>query len=51
MTVKTPFSAPDWPPETGASMQPMPRSAPAAWSSRATAAEAVVLSMKSAPSA
>jgi len=41
----TPFSAPAWPPETGASMKAMPlRFAASAWSSRATSAEAVVLS-------
>src|SRR3546814_15195228 len=46
MTVRVPFSAPAWPPETGASMKAMPRSLPAAASSRATSAEAVVLSTK-----
>jgi hypothetical protein len=48
MTVKTPFSAPAWPPDTGASIKPQPFAA-AACSSRATSAEAVVLSMKIAP--
>ncbi len=42
MTVSTPFSAPAWPPETGASMKPKPACSAAAASSRATSAEAVV---------
>ena len=49
MTVKTPFSAPAWPPETGASRKVKPRFFASASSSRATSAEAVVLSMKTAP--
>ena len=49
MTVSTPFSAPAWPPETGASMKPKPLSLAAASSSRATSAEAVVWSTKMAP--
>ena len=49
MTVSTPFSAPAWPPETGASMKPAPCSFAAACSSRATSAEAVVWSTKIAP--
>ena len=49
MTVSTPFSAPAWPPETGASRKPKPRAAAFSASSRATSAEAVVLSMKTAP--
>ncbi len=49
MTVRTPFSAPAWPPETGASMKWRPFSVVAASSSRATSAEAVVLSMRVAP--
>ena len=51
ITVSTPFSAPACPPETGASRKPTPRSLAAAWTSRATTAESVVLSMKMAPSA
>ena len=49
ITVSAPFSAPAWPPETGASITPIPRSAPSAPSSRATSAEAVVWSTKTAP--
>ena len=48
MTVRMPFSAPAWPPETGASTKAAPRSAAAPASSRATAAEAVVWSTKTA---
>jgi len=49
ITVSTPFSAPAWPPETGASTKPRPRFCASASSSRATSAEAVVLSTKIAP--
>jgi hypothetical protein len=49
ITVSWPFWAPAWPPETGASMNCRPRSSPAACSSRATSAEAVVWSAKMAP--
>ena len=42
MTVSLPFSAPAWPPDTGASRQCTPRFLPAAAISRATSAEAVV---------
>ena len=49
MTVSWPFSAPAWPPDTGASMKSMPRFLPWAWSSRAMSAEAVVLSKKIVP--
>src|SRR4029453_17806975 len=49
MTVSTPFSAPAWPPETGASTKPKPRSFACALSSRAISAEAVVWSTKTAP--
>jgi hypothetical protein len=49
ITVNTPFSAPAWPPETGASMKCRPLALQAASSSRATSAEAVVLSMRVAP--
>ena len=49
MTVRTPFSAPAWPPETGASTKAAPFAAAASASSRATAAEAVVWSTKTAP--
>jgi hypothetical protein len=44
-----PFSAPAWPPETGASMKPMPFSFAAANTLRATSAEAVVWSTRIAP--
>ena len=49
MTVSTPFSAPAWPPETGASMKSKPRFFASAWSSRAISADAVVWSMNTAP--
>src|SRR5262249_15777439 len=49
MTVSTPFSAPAWPPETGASMKPNPCSFACASSSRAISAEAVVWSTNTAP--
>src|SRR5690606_28092582 len=49
ITVSTPFSAPACPPETGASRKSNPPADAAAASSRATSAEAVVLSMKIAP--
>jgi hypothetical protein len=42
ITVSTPFSAPAWPPDTGASMNLKPALVAAASSSRATSAEAVV---------
>ena len=42
MTVSLPFSAPAWPPDTGASRQCTPRFSPAAAISRATSADAVV---------
>src|SRR6266702_8294119 len=49
MTVKTPFSAPAWPPETGASTNSKPSLVAAASRSRATSADAVVWSTKVAP--
>src|ERR1700760_777942 len=49
MTVSTPFSAPAWPPDTGASTNLKPAFLAAASSSRATSAEAVVWSTKVAP--
>ena len=42
MTVSWPFSAPAWPPLTGASTKPMPADAATSASSRASSAEAVV---------
>ncbi len=42
MIVSLPFSAPAWPPDTGASRKATPRAAAAACMSRATSAEAVV---------
>jgi hypothetical protein len=47
--VSTPFSAPAWPPETGASMKSKPRFFASAYSSRAITAEAVVWSTTMAP--
>ena len=44
MIVSLPFSAPACPPETGASRKPAPFAAAAAWTSRATCADAVVWS-------
>ena len=49
ITVRTPFSAPAWPPETGASMNLKPLALAASASSRASSAEAVVLSISMAP--
>ena len=49
ITVSAPFSAPAWPPETGASMNLKPFSLAASANSRASSAEAVVLSMSVAP--
>ena len=49
MTVSAPFSAPAWPPETGASRNRHPRSLAAASSSLARVADAVVWSTKMAP--
>ena len=49
MTVRTPFTAPASPPDTGASRNPIPRSAATAATSRATSADAVVWSTKTAP--
>src|ERR1700744_753800 len=49
ITVSTPFSAPAWPPDTGASTNLKPALVAAASSSRATSAEAVVWSTKVAP--
>ncbi len=49
MMVSWPFSAPAWPPETGASTKPMPASLAMALSSRATLALAVVWSTKTVP--
>ena len=49
MTVSTPFTAPASPPDTGASRNPRSRSAATAASSRATSADAVVWSTKTAP--
>ena len=49
ITVSWPFSAPAWPPDTGASTNPRPRAAHSAASSRATVAEAVVWSTNVAP--
>ena len=46
ITVSTPFSAPAWPPETGASMKPKPSLSASASSSRAMSAEAVVWSTR-----
>ena len=46
MIVSLPFSAPAWPPETGASRKPTPLPRLAASSSRATSAEAVVWSTR-----
>ena len=51
MTASWPFWAPACPPETGASMNPTPRSSAAVRMSRATAAEAVVWSTSVAPAA
>ena len=42
MTVSMPFTAPAWPPDTGASMNDKPLALAAALNSRATAADAVV---------
>jgi hypothetical protein len=44
-----PFCAPAWPPDTGASMKPIPFSFALAWTSRATTADAVVWSTRIAP--
>ena len=49
MTVSMPFCAPAWPPDTGASTNCRPSAAAAAFSSRATLAEAVVWSTKMVP--
>ena len=49
ITVRAPLMAPRFPPETGASTKRRPLPAAAAASSRATLAEAVVWSTKSAP--
>ena len=49
ITVRMPFCAPAWPPDTGASMKCSPSCLAAAWSSRATSAEAVVWSTITAP--
>jgi hypothetical protein len=49
ITVSRPLTAPAWPPDTGASTKPRPRAAATAASSRATAADAVVWSTKTAP--
>ena len=49
MTVNAPFTAPAWPPETGASMKCRPCRVASAASSRATSAEAVVWSTRTAP--
>ena len=51
MTVSAPFSAPDWPPDTGASRNAQPRFAASAASSRAMPADAVVWSTWIAPRA
>ena len=51
MMVSAPFTAPAWPPETGASMKFSPSSLACTYSSRATSAEAVVWSTKTAPGA
>ena len=49
MTVSVPFSAPAWPPETGASTKCAPALGAPARSSRATSAEAVVWSTRMPP--
>ena len=49
ITVSMPFTAPAWPPDTGASMKPRPFEAASAASSRAMSADAVVWSTKIAP--
>ena len=49
MIVSLPFSAPAWPPETGASRKPTPLAVAAAWISRAICADAVVWSTRIAP--
>ena len=49
MMVRRRFSAPAWPPETGASMKPRPRLLAFSDSSLATLAEVVVWSTKTAP--
>src|SRR6266705_3805615 len=49
MTVSCPFSAPAWPPDTGASRNSKPRFLASTASSRATFAEAVVWSTKTVP--
>jgi hypothetical protein len=49
ITVSLPFSAPAWPPETGASMKSTPFSFAIANTLRATSAEAVVWSTRMAP--
>jgi hypothetical protein len=51
ITVSAPFTAPAWPPETGASMKCRPWARACACSSRATSADAVVWSTKMAPAA
>ncbi len=50
MIASWPFSAPAWPPETGASRKTQPRAAAASAISRASFAEAVVWSTTIAPS-
>ena len=49
MIASWPFSAPAWPPETGASRKAQPRAAAASAISRASRAEAVVWSTMMAP--
>ena len=49
MTVSAPFTAPAWPPDTGASMKCRPRASASRCNWRATSAEAVVWSTKIAP--
>jgi hypothetical protein len=49
MMPSCPFWAPAWPPDTGASMKPMPRFFASSYSSLARVAEAVVWSTRIAP--
>jgi hypothetical protein len=51
MIASAPFSAPAWPPDTGASTTLRPRASPSSARRRASRADAVVWSTKSAPAA